>query len=177
MILTRKAVVPTNTRILLRHANAGSRSAWVGADEWRGLSPVGHTQAAELSGRLGGRPILRVLSSPSLRCRQTVVPLARELSVDVELCPQLSLAATGPDLAEFLAEPESDGALLCTHRETLEALFAYLALAGAVDLGEPQPPGPMEYGAAWILHGAGPGPGARLRHLSTGPSRVGLVSS
>lgn len=176
MIRRRKAIVPIDTRILLRHANAGSRSAWAGADEWRGLSPLGHTQAAELSRRLDGRPILRVLSSPSLRCRQTVVPLARALSVDVELCRQLSSAASGPDLARFLAEPESDGALLCTHRETLEALFAHLTLAGTVGLGNPEPSGPMEYAAAWILDGAGPGPGARLRHLSTGPSQVGVVS-
>jgi phosphohistidine phosphatase SixA len=173
MIIRRKAIVPIDARILLRHAHAGSRSAWIGADEWRGLTPLGHSQAAELSRRLADRPILRVLSSPSLRCRQTVVPVARELGVDVELCRELSLDAGGPELARFLAEPESDGALLCTHRETLEALFAHLASAGAVDLGGPQPSGPMEYAAAWILHGAGPVPGARLRYLSTGPSRVG----
>jgi phosphohistidine phosphatase SixA len=175
MIVRRKTIVPIDARILLRHAHAGSRSAWIGADEWRGLTPLGHTQAAELSRRLAGRPILRVLSSPSLRCRQTVVPVARELGVDVELCRELSLAASGPELARFLAEPESDGALLCTHRETLEALFAHLALAGAVDLRSPQPSGPMEFAAAWILHGArpGPGPGARLQYLSTGPGRVG----
>jgi phosphohistidine phosphatase SixA len=174
MIIRRKAIVPTHTRILLRHANAGSRSAWAGADDWRGLSPVGQTEAAQLSHRLRGISILRVLSSPSLRCRQTVVPLARELSVDVEPCSQLSLAASGAEVARLLTEPESDGALLCTHRETLEALFAYLALAGAVDLGNPGTCPPMEYAAAWTLHGTGPGPGARLRYLPTDPSRVGV---
>jgi phosphohistidine phosphatase SixA len=34
-------------RVLIRHADAGSRAAWVGHDEWRGLTELGCAQAEE----------------------------------------------------------------------------------------------------------------------------------
>jgi len=141
---------PPPFRVLLRHADAGSKSAWVGNDEWRGLSELGRGQAGEVAARLMDMPILRILSSPSLRCRQSVVPLARELVVDVEPCWQLGLSAQLQHLLRFLDDEETASSVLCTHRETLEMLFAHLTDVEAVRADGVLP---ISMAAAWILHG------------------------
>ena len=141
---------PRPFRVLLRHADAGSKSTWAGNDEWRGLSEFGHAQAAEVAVRLRDLPILRIMSSASLRCRQTVVPLARDLSLDVEPCWQLAATVQLEDPLWFLGEDETASAVLCTHRETLQLLLAHLA---EVEAARVDRVGPMSMAAAWVLYG------------------------
>jgi 8-oxo-dGTP diphosphatase len=166
-------------RVLLRHADAGVRSQWPGHDGWRGLSPRGWEQAEEVAGRLGGMPLLRVLSSPALRCRQTVVPLARGLMLDVEPVPELAVDVDADRLLTVLRDPDTASAVLCTHRETLEAFFKDLALARTV---VPAVGPPMEMAAAWLLRGVVGEkrggvqlrylPAQRLAFVPGGPSRA-----
>ncbi len=59
-------------RLLVRHADAGSKQEWIGPDADRPLSTVGWRQAKGLVGLLGDFPAARLLTSPALRCRQTV---------------------------------------------------------------------------------------------------------
>jgi 8-oxo-dGTP diphosphatase len=147
----RKTARAVPLRLLVRHADAGERGAWTGPDDWRPLSPLGWGQAADLADRFAGTPVLRVLSSPSLRCRQTVVPLARTLGLDVEPCRELGVDADPQTLIRFLRDPETDSAVLCTHRETLERFLAALA-AGGTDLPPAAPT--MPKAATWLLEGA-----------------------
>jgi phosphohistidine phosphatase SixA len=147
----RKAARAAPLRLLLRHADAGGRSTWTGPDDWRPLSPLGWEQAADIPDRVAGTPILRILSSPSLRCRQTVVPLARALGLDVEPCRELCLGADPWALIQFLQDPETDSAVLCTHRETLET---FLAVLGARGTAIPDAGPTMAMAAAWRLQGA-----------------------
>ena len=114
-------------RVLLRHADAGLRSAWCGADEWRGLTDVGHQQARALVGMLADLTVLRILSSTSLRCRQTVVPLALAWVLDVEPCWQLAPCVAAEDAMGLICDPETASSVVCTHRETLQALLERLA--------------------------------------------------
>src|SRR5438046_349803 len=99
------------TRVLLRHADAGLRREWVGADERRELTDLGHAQAYEVSVRLRTLAIERILSSPALRCRQTVQPLAQRLSLDVEPCRLLAVDADPVELARFLRHADSEQTL------------------------------------------------------------------
>src|SRR3984893_7464329 len=69
---------------LVRHAKAGSRRDWEGPDECRPLTAAGRLQAAAIAERLRARPVTRLLSSPYLRCVQTLEPLAKELGLVVE---------------------------------------------------------------------------------------------
>ena len=153
-------------RVLLRHADAGLKSEWCGPDEWRGLTELGHEQASAVVAMVGDLPIQRILSSPSLRCRQTVVPLARARELDVEPCWQLDRDAEPADVLALLADPDTSAAVICTHRETLQAVFRHLtwlpdAIAQASD--------PMEKAAAWILYGTvGSAQPGRLEYLGSG---------
>lgn len=158
-----RSLEPYPFRVLIRHADAGSRAAWVGHDDWRGLTDLGCAQAVEVAARLRDLPILRVLSSPALRCRQTVVPLARELSVDVEPCWQLGKAAELDQMLQFLSDDdETASAVLCMHRETLEALFAHLA---EVEDAPTEQVSPMSMAAAWVLYGTVGRDAVRLEYL------------
>ena len=158
-------------RVLVRHADAGLRSTWYGADEWRGLTNVGHEQARALASMLPEMTVLRILSSPSLRCRQTVVPLALRWALDVEPCWQLGPSVEAEDVIGLIADPETSSSVLCTHRETLEVLFEYLAGSHHV----PDMPGgdPMEKAAVWVLRGAvGGAEPPRLEYLGSGAALV-----
>jgi phosphohistidine phosphatase SixA len=149
-------------RVLVRHADAGQRTAWNGHDGLRELTRLGHAQADDVAARIGGMPILRVLASPALRCQQTVMPLANELCVRVERCSLLARDADPDDLLRFLQLPETENAVLCTHRETLLRLFELLVdddplrvVAGTE---------PMLMASAWLLQGGAGGP-YRLRYV------------
>lgn len=153
-------------RVLVRHADAGLRSEWCGSDEWRGLTGVGHRQAGAVAEMLWDLPVLRILSSPSLRCRQTMVPLALTRGLDIEPCWQLGLQVEPEDMLDLLADPETESAVLCTHRETLQSMFGYLAGAGwtFAEAGDP-----MEKAAVWILRGiAANAKRARLEYVGSG---------
>lgn len=121
-------------RILIGHADAGASRAGDPGDSWRPLSSRGHRRARRLVSHLRGVRIDQVLSGPSLRCRQTVVPLALDRGLDIEPVRPL---ATGTDLAElaaFVAHPSTANAVLCTDPLTLTRLLAYLDSAAWTEI-------------------------------------------
>jgi 8-oxo-dGTP diphosphatase len=69
---------------LVRHATAGHRRNWVGDDRLRPLDERGVRQAAALVSQLEGRELARIVTSPYLRCVETVVPLGEARSLPVE---------------------------------------------------------------------------------------------
>jgi 8-oxo-(d)GTP phosphatase len=75
--------------ILIRHASAGSREEWRGADRIRPLDEKGERQARALVDLLADLAIERLLTSPYRRCVQTVVPLSVARGLDVELREEL----------------------------------------------------------------------------------------
>ena len=101
------------TVILLRHASAGDRDTWEGDDRLRPLDKRGRKQAEKLRDILRGYGVTRALSSPYVRCVQTVEPLGLEVEVDERL-------AEGAPLAETLSLlEEADGAVACTHGDVI----------------------------------------------------------
>jgi phosphohistidine phosphatase SixA len=170
MMWRRKAQPSEPVQVLLRHADAGLRAQWRGSDEWRGLTDAGHGQARAVVRMIEDLPVERILSSPSLRCRQTVVPLALARALDVEPCWQLGAGVAVDDPIALLADPATASAVVCTHRETLQLLFEHLADVHEVVAEAAEP---MEKGAVWILRGAVGGPQApRLDYLGSAAALV-----
>ncbi len=113
------------TIYLVRHGRAGDRNKWQGPDDLRPLSKGGRRQAQALVEQLADRPIGRVVSSPCVRCRQTVEPLAEQRRLPVDLADAL---AEGAPLAESLRLVEKvtpEEAVLCTHGDVLGNLLAH----------------------------------------------------
>jgi phosphohistidine phosphatase SixA len=132
---------------LVRHAHAGSKAGWDGADLARPLSATGRRQAAGLIARLRHYPVRRILCSPADRCRQTVEPLARQRGLAVEATDVLGVDATADGVLELLADPAIRHAVLCTHGELIGQVFEKL-LADGLDLpGRPRWP----KGSTWVL--------------------------
>ena len=70
--------------LLVRHASAGNRDEWTAHHHERPLDARGVEQAEHLVEVLARFPIERVLSSPAIRCLDTVAPLAAARGLVVE---------------------------------------------------------------------------------------------
>src|SRR5262245_11362445 len=141
-------------RLLVRHAHAGNKRHWSGPDAERPLSIRGWAQAEGLLETLGDLRVERLLTSPSLRCRQTLLPLAAALDLDLEAVEDLGTDGDVDRLVELLAARDSDGAVLCTHGEVLGELFARLRARGDIPAkGRLR----CEKGSTWVLEGAAGG--------------------
>jgi broad specificity phosphatase PhoE len=134
------------TVYLVRHAKAGSRKAWTGDDELRPLSKAGKAQARALAKRLAGDAINRVFSSPYVRCRQTVEPLADGRGVPVEPSDALREGASLPDSLRLVEKVAGENAVLCTHGDVLGNLLMHFA-----ELGVHLQSDRIEKGSVWAL--------------------------
>ncbi|MEZ0579798.1 NUDIX domain-containing protein [Nocardioides sp. MH1] len=112
----------THPVVVLRHARARARSAWRGDDRQRPLLQSGAADADRLVPLLAAYDVTRVVTSPSLRCRQTVAPYAEMTGWEVETRRRLSEELVSEKgvrkIVEELLEGDA-GAVLCSHRPVL----------------------------------------------------------
>jgi phosphohistidine phosphatase SixA len=107
------------TSVLLRHASAGHRHDFEHDDHLRPLDARGRRQSADLVELLRPFGLRRIVSSPYVRCVQTVEPLAAALGLQVEQDERLEEGADAASAA-LLRE---DGVVCCTHGDIVEALL------------------------------------------------------
>ncbi len=131
----------------VRHAKAGVRSDWDGDDLTRPLTGKGRRQATAIAERLAPMATGTVLSSPSVRCVQTLEPLAKVLGVEVVV--DLKLAeGTGFEGALELLATTPDGTVLCSHGDVIPETIGALERRGCVIVGEPE----WRKASVWQLH-------------------------
>jgi len=106
------------TSVLLRHAAAGDREHWHGDDLHRPLDARGRREAELLVALLRPFGVRRVVSSPYVRCVQTVEPLAAALGVPLELDDRLA-EGEGAAASDLIHE---DGVVSCTHGDVVREL-------------------------------------------------------
>lgn len=133
---------------LVRHAKAGDRTRWEEPDDLRPLSKPGRKQADRLADRLADAEIERVVSSPRVRCRQTVEPLAQRLRLPVDLSDALVEGARLTDALALLDKVALAPAVLCTHGDVIGAVLEHLVRRG-VPLGDDIG---IAKGSTWVLH-------------------------
>lgn len=166
---------------LVRHAKAGSRERFEGPDLSRPISPRGREQALEIARTLRAtpRPIRRLLSSPAMRCRQTVDPLAEVARLQVEEVDWLAEAADPDHAFELLGRltadtdpPDASGGPLvaCTHGDVVWGVIDGLVRIG-VDIGEPDAP----KGGIWMIRFGAGGKARSGRAASRAVSGAGQV--
>jgi broad specificity phosphatase PhoE len=133
--------------LLIRHAHAGSRKEWDGDDRVRPLSKSGKSQALALARRLRLLAPVRILSSPYVRCIQTVQPLADELGRKVEESDELA-EGRGADALAMVRSMSGRRVALCTHGDVILEVLVTLADEDRLDLGRlPR----QAKGSAWVL--------------------------
>ncbi len=114
---------------LVRHAKAGSRSNWDGDDVERPLSQNGWRQARLLGAKLARRSPSLLVSSPYLRCVQTLEPLAELCELEVTVDKRLEEAQAFEPVLDLLAEVP-DRAVLCSHGDLIPDTIAALQRRG-----------------------------------------------
>ena len=125
--------------VLVRHAQAEARSTWSAADALRPLDARGRERAEALVSFLAAFGVTRVVTSPSVRCLDTVLPYAVAAEHGTRLKAGLSEEgfAERPEraphhLARLLERGEP--AVLCSHGPVLPILLE--ALASIADSSE-----------------------------------------
>jgi broad specificity phosphatase PhoE len=167
--------------VLLRHAWAGDRDAYDGDDRERPLDARGRRQSKALPAHLVARGVvdpsdaargaLRLVSSPLVRCRTTLEPLAATSGVTVhldedlaEVDPPLRSDDGWPDAAwlagravravdRAVTAAGGGTVVVCSHGELLPAALA--ALAARADRAVPPTidltAKALPKGAAWVI--------------------------
>jgi 8-oxo-dGTP diphosphatase len=118
-----RAAVPV---YLVRHAHAGSRAAWSGDDDQRPLSPKGDRQTGALVRQPSELGVGCVVSSPSLRCVQTVQPLARALGIEVDTREELYEGADADDALALMMKLAPHDPAVCTHGDLIPKMIRRL---------------------------------------------------
>ena len=154
MVATRRRTLSRGSSVLrvlhlVRHASAGDRHAWRGNDNARPLDAVGHAQAEAIASALAAAPVRRILSSPSVRCIQTIEPLATKLGIDIEISAELAEGADGwrtEALLERLCGQAGDS-VLCSHGDVIPEVLWRLSYRG-VEVN----PTRCKKASVWELH-------------------------
>jgi phosphohistidine phosphatase SixA len=131
---------------LVRHAKAGRRADWDGPDTERPLTKAGRRQAEGLVRLLRDEGVTRIVTSPFVRCRETVEPLGAALGIRVEDSPSLVEGAPLPEALRLVEKVSDAPTVLCTHGDVLLELLDHLRRAGLVN-GNAH----VEKGSTWRL--------------------------
>ena len=152
--------------ILVRHASAGRKADWPGRDESRPLDAQGEADAQALARLLPCfAPVARVISSPALRCIETVRPYAAASGGPSRHRPACFRTAAPhffhPERTRLTRSASCSPALvadrrpavLCLHRENLPDVLAEACSALGATAAVPADPS-LPKGGFWIAHAA-----------------------
>jgi len=134
------------TVYVVRHAKAGSRRNWSGDDARRPLSAPGRRQADAIADALADAGVTRIVSSPYVRCVQTVEPLAEQTDIPVDVSDALAEGAPLADAVALLDKLAREDVVLCSHGDVIGELLMHLADHG-VRLDDFR----LEKGSTWLL--------------------------
>lgn len=144
---------PACPLIVVRHARSMRRKEWNGDDRERPLTREGRTQVDRVTALLQAWAPVRVVTSTSRRCRDTVAPYAEAMGLKLELAGELSEEAFEEDhrparrlLDELLHQ--SDPVVVCTHRPVLATVARIIGL----DLPKSARSNPLPKGGLWVAH-------------------------
>jgi 8-oxo-(d)GTP phosphatase len=136
--------------LLVRHGHAGTKRRSARKDRLRPLNEQGLAEAESLVPLLAPYQPLRIISSPFLRCRQSVSPLAHAMGLSVResssLVPDAGAAAA--ILALNVSFNGKGTIVLCTHGEVIHDLQSRLGPDGPANFTTDAP---REKGSVWVL--------------------------
>jgi 8-oxo-dGTP diphosphatase len=138
---------PAYALYVVRHAKAGVRSAWTDPDHERPLTRRGRKQAQRLVERFQGLEIERILSSPYLRCIQTLEPLGEARGLPVEPAPALREGASVDELLVAVESWRDRPTVVCGHGREIESMIDRLEAEGATIEGARG----IAKGSVWVL--------------------------
>ncbi|MCI0425080.1 MAG: NUDIX hydrolase [Actinobacteria bacterium] len=120
----------TGTLRLLRHVDAGDRGGWRGDDTQRPLSNKGRRQASVTADKLATAEIDRVLTSPYVRCIESVAPLAVATGVEIEIDQRLAEDEVSDAAYDLVLDVVGYNAVICSHGDVIVGVLRRLRRQG-----------------------------------------------
>ena len=134
------------TVYLVRHAHALNRHEWAHDDIERPLAERGFLQAQALIDLLGDKGISRLLTSPAVRCRQTLDPLAAHLGLPIDEAPELLEGSSVTGARALLDAVAGADVALCSHGDVIPDVVHQL-MAEGMDANSRD----TKKGSTWVL--------------------------
>jgi 8-oxo-dGTP diphosphatase len=131
---------------VIRHAKAGERRLWNGDDIDRPLSKKGWKQSELIGKRLAKLAPTKLVSSPYVRCVQTLEPLGELIDMSIEIDQRLREDEPFEPVLELLREVP-DNAVMSTHGDIIPATMQALARRGMKMNTRPD----WRKSAVWVL--------------------------
>jgi len=131
---------------LVRHAKAGSRHDFQGDDRLRPLSPPGRRQAEALGKQLVEAGVQHFISSPSLRCIQTLRPAATAVGAKIDTDERLFEGRSFVGVIDLMTELP-DATALCSHGDVIPETIEALVHRGCEVVSPPD----WRKGSVWVL--------------------------
>jgi 8-oxo-dGTP diphosphatase len=145
----RSGLVDMTPVFLVRHAFAGDRAHGNGPDDRRPLSEEGRLQAEALAEASADQPFAHLLSSPSLRCIQTLAPSAEARGLQIEARDELAEGRPLDYIEKVVLEAAAAGpAVVCVHGDGMQHLVGELFDRGAAMAGDRED---HDKGGTWVL--------------------------
>jgi 8-oxo-(d)GTP phosphatase len=137
--------------LVIRHATAGHRGDWPGDDSLRPLDERGWRQAAALVDQLAPFAIERIVSSPFVRCVQSVEPLAAARGLEIEIVDEVAEGVDPGRVRALLDRLAGTATAACGHGPEIHPLFGKTKKGATIvveaangklrELGRLSPPG------------------------------------
>jgi 8-oxo-dGTP diphosphatase len=142
--------------VLLRHAKAVTSDEWQGEDDDRPLDSYGQNQAKRLLAMYQVFNLEQIHSSDAVRCYDTVVAIAKGLSIKLEVTGKLSESTFKKDKEKAFDYAKdlmklNESVLLCSHNPILPKMLNKLTKKSEVDADE----GKLLPADGWVIHRIG----------------------
>jgi 8-oxo-dGTP diphosphatase len=131
---------------LVRHAKAGSRHDFAGDDRLRPLTSNGQLQARALADALVAAGVKSLISSPYVRCVETLQPTAQRIDETVATDECLA-EGRGTAAVLELIRSSPDGTALCSHGDVIPDTIAALERRGCKIVSAPD----WRKASVWVL--------------------------
>lgn len=167
-MLAEQGVTRTFAIIALRHAKAVPAWEFSGPDADRPLTERGRGEAKRIVPTLSTYAPKRLVSSTARRCRQTIAPVAKALSLEVRLTDAIAQDAYEDGSSDVRGEIEKRlrkkrTAVLCSHGPVLPEIVREIALAtGTERAATVSRSGDLPVGGFSVVHLSADQPGAGI---------------
>ena len=117
------------TLYIVRHAKAGKRSEWDGPDTLRPLSDKGWEQSQAIAEKLIDLKPSSLISSPAVRCMQTLEPLSKATKIKIVTDQRLFEDGDVAKMFELLVDAQ-DSTVISSHGDMIPEVIKILQRRG-----------------------------------------------
>lgn len=159
--------------IIARHGKATAHENWDGPDSLRPLVAVGMQQSRDIAGGLAAFGPTAIISSPAIRCLQTVAPLSYKLGMEIRESGKISQdkwTKDGDRVADFVASRIRKGVpvVMCSHGPVIPQIVSeIIRQTGGTVTDDARRAASLGTGDFAVFHIAKVGRGYRLVSIET----------